>query len=56
VDQLSSTIVNFKIPFNVWSNNLVDYLDLKAIGSPTYYYVYKGKLESREKSGCLWAT
>ena len=47
VNRSLSIAIDFKTPFKVWSNKLVNYSMLKVFKCPTYYHVNEGKLEPR---------
>ena len=51
VNHSPSTAIDFKTPFEVWSNKLVEYSTLKVFRFPTYYHISEIKLESRVKKG-----
>lgn len=49
--------IDFKIPIEVWSNRLVDYLRLKIFGCPAYAHVQSGEcstLDSKSRKCILF--
>ena len=45
VNRSPSTAIDLKTPIEVWSNALVDYLNLRIFGCTAYAYIDDGKLE-----------
>lgn len=49
VNRSSSTTIEFKTPFEVWSSSPTDYSILRVFSCPTYIHMRDDKLESRKK-------
>ena len=66
MNQSPHTSIDFQIPEEVWSGNLIEYSSLRIFGCPVYAHVNNGKLAPRtvkcmflgyaseSKGYCIW--